>query len=239
MMTKKKKLPILVVTVSFRVCRPQKIMVCVGKRCKANCTFSAEKYTWFTVWKSTPPPPTISCVHLQQSKTKHKIAVFFTTSHIWQFKNTSAQCVSTISEHFRRHWDVFTCCCSPAHHEKQVWRRQLRWQGPFSSVIRCETGNTEFPGNDIQSDAVPTCHQSTGAKRAATARPAFIVHIRGLGAFTQCLCPSGVWPNLSLYRKFTSSQRFPFPVSFFLCFCGFFCSYVLDAPLFKTGSPQR
>ena len=39
------------------VCRPQNIMVCLGKRCKAKCTFSAEKYTGFTVWKLPPPPP--------------------------------------------------------------------------------------------------------------------------------------------------------------------------------------
>lgn len=39
------------------VCRPYNILIYLGKRCKANCTFSAEKYTWFTVWKLLPTLP--------------------------------------------------------------------------------------------------------------------------------------------------------------------------------------
>lgn len=101
----------------------QAIMVCLGKRCKANCTFSAEKYTWFTVWKLPPhthththKQTTISCVNNNQNKTEHKRPVFFTTSDRWQFWNSSAQCVSTLSEHFHRYWDVFTqSTVAPVH----------------------------------------------------------------------------------------------------------------------------
>lgn len=75
----------------------QNRIVCLGKRCKANCTFSAEKYTWFTIWKLLPPHPP-SPPHLftynSQNKTEHKRPVFFTTSDIWQFQNTPLHSLS-------------------------------------------------------------------------------------------------------------------------------------------------
>lgn len=104
------------------VCRLQNIMFCLGKRCKANCTFSAEKYTRFTVWK-LPPNHFMCSLTTNKTKTKHKRLVFFTTSDIWQFQNASAQSVSTLSEHFHRYRDVFTLavyCCALTHCKKQV-----------------------------------------------------------------------------------------------------------------------
>lgn len=133
----------------FRVCRPQNIMVCSGKRCKANYTFSAEKYTWFTVWKLTPPPQPFH-VSLTTIKTKQnkKRPIFFTTSDIWQLQNDSALSVSTLSEHFHTYWDVFTlaiCCCAHAHCKKQAWQRQLCQQGSSFSRYEISGGQCQIP----------------------------------------------------------------------------------------------
>lgn len=74
------------------------------KRCKANCTFSAEKYTWFTVWKLPPLPPQQFHV-FTTIKTKRNIKDQSSSpppTH-GSFK-TPLRSVSILSEHFHRYW---------------------------------------------------------------------------------------------------------------------------------------
>lgn len=163
------------------MCRPQNIMVCLGKRCKANCTFSAEKYTWFTVWN--PPLPTItwSC-SLTTNKTEHKRPVFFTILDMWQFQNASAQSVSTLSEHFQSHWDAFTYSNTtvPTHTLRIKCGKKATVHGVL--LLSC----SEISGRQIPQKWHPrqqdcphmlSCVQSTRAKRAVTARPAFVLSL--------------------------------------------------------------
>lgn len=165
------------------------------KRCKANCTFSAEKYTWFTVWKLPPDPPTPTFVHLQQSKQKHKRPVFFTTSDIWQFQNTSAQSVSTLSEHFHSYWDVFTLV-APTHAVRRKWRRQ---QGSSVSCYeisgrRCQNFPKKWRPKQVDyPPRVLFVFGPQGAKRAVSARPAFVLALRGpCHIYTQSCVPSAL-----------------------------------------------
>lgn len=93
--------------------------------------------------------------------------------------------------------------------------------------------NAKTPGNDIQNhDTIPTCcifsvHGGGGQKRAAAARPAFVVVHLWLRfvASPHSLCRSALrYGQISLYSRFTSSKGFLFVVFFsFLQLC-FSCS---------------
>lgn len=125
------------------MCRPQNIMVCLGKRCKANCTFSAEKYTWFTVWKL--PPSTISCVHLQQSKQNIKDQSSSPPQTSGSFKTH----LRSLSVHYQSIFiDIGMSVLSqyivaPTHTVRHKCDKGNR--GPLSPVMRHQAGKAKFP----------------------------------------------------------------------------------------------
>lgn len=143
------------------VCRPQNIMIFLGKRCKANCTFSVEKYTWFTVWKPPPLPQPFHVFTYNKQKQKHKR--LFTTSNIWQFQ-MSAQSVSQLSEHCQSNWDVFTLPIIKCD------KGNCANMGPLSGwdITQAKPNSQEVISTTMRGSPFIVCVRSTEAKSAVS-----------------------------------------------------------------------
>lgn len=142
------------------VCRPQNIMFCLGKRCKANCTFSAEKYTWFTVWKL--PPNHFMC-SLTTNKTKQNIKD--QSSSPPQTSGSFKTPLRSLSVHYQSIFiDIgmslhLQFIVVPSHTVRSKCDKgNCANRGPLSPVMRFQAGKAKFPGNDIQNnETIPMC----------------------------------------------------------------------------------
>lgn len=222
----------------LRVCRPQIIMVCLGKRCKANCTFSAEKYTWFTVWKLPPPQP----FHVITYNNQNKEIIKDQSSSPPQTSGSFKSPLHSLSVHYQSIFidtgmSLFLQFIVALMHtvRSKCDKGNGANRGPLSPVMRYQAGKARIP-------------EMTSTTRRLTPICCVCSVHRGK---VSCDCLSSVCTPVSEGSSHLHTVRVPLlcaiakslfrgslrQPSFFL-FC-VFCSYVSIAPLLRTGFPQR
>lgn len=223
------------------VCRPQNIIVCLGKRCKANCTFSAEKYTWFTVWK-LPPQPSHVFTYNNQNETKHKRLVFFTTRHLAVSKCLCAVCQYIIRAFSYRSGCLYSCYLLLRPHtpwEASVTKATVP-TGVLLLLLRdirqAMPNSQEVTSKTMRVSPCVTCFQSTGAKQAVTAHPGVCTQSPRVRHIYTVRLP--LWCAVSKWL-FRGSLHHPTFFFFFFSYFFVFCSYVSVALLLKTSFLRR
>lgn len=203
-------------------------MVFLGKRCKANCTFSAEKYTWFTVWK-LPPQPFHVFTH---NKQKHNKNIKDQSSSPPPTSGSFKTPLHSLSVHYQSIFIVIgmsftlSIIIVPTHTVRITCDKKATVPTRVLSLwLRYHAGDAKFPGNDICNDETfPICSvcsvHSGKSKLWPTGQRLYSVS-EGPSRLHKLHVPLMRSRQNSLLRKFTSSEYLSFFL-FFLFFCCFF-----------------
>lgn len=177
-------------------------------------------------------PPTISCVHLQQSKQNKNIKD--QSSSPPQTSGSFKTPLRSLSVHYQSIFiDIgmsllLQFIVAPTHAVRSKCDKgNCANRGPLSPVMRYQAGDAKFPGNDIQNnETIPmccVCVQSTGAKQAVTAHPEFVLKSqRARHIYLQSASLCGAWspirgglhhPSFFLFFFFLFAVTFQFFLS--------------------------